>query len=75
MSNLFHKITEVYGYELYSVEAMEHVKEIHYIYLDAYKDSANEHIEKIGSILSELVATDSMFCGEISWHKDREPNI
>ncbi len=73
MSILFHTVTENRGYELYSEEAMEHVKSTHYIYLDAYKDSANKHIEKTGSMLSELVTTDGKFCGEISWYKDREP--
>ena len=73
MSVLFHTVTENRGYELYSEEAMEHVKKTHYIYLAAYKDGANKHIDKTGSMLSELVTADGKFCGEISWYKDREP--
>ena len=46
ISVLFHTVTENHGYELYSIEAMEHIKETHYIYLAAYKDGANEHIDK-----------------------------
>ena len=73
MSVLFHTVTENRGYELYSEEAMEHVKKTHYIYLAAYKDGANKHIDKTGSMLSELVTADGKFCGEISWYNDREP--